>query len=44
MATLVRVALEEAVANARPTARSLGIGASGSSDTARARRGAIVLN
>jgi CopG-like RHH_1 or ribbon-helix-helix domain, RHH_5 len=35
MANLVREALEELVANARPTPRSLGIGASGSTDTAR---------
>jgi plasmid stability protein len=35
MATLVREALEETVANARPKPRSIGIGASGSSDTAR---------
>ncbi len=35
MATVVREALEETVARARPTPRSLGIGASGSTDTAR---------
>jgi plasmid stability protein len=35
MATLVREALEETVANARPTPRSIGVGASGSTDTAR---------
>ena len=34
MATVVREALEERVARARPTPRSLGAGASGSPDTA----------
>ncbi len=35
MATVVREALEESVGRVRPTPRSLGIGASGSTDTAR---------
>jgi hypothetical protein len=35
MATVVREALEERVARARPAPRSLGIGASGSTDTSR---------
>ena len=34
MATVVREVLEERVARARPTPRSLGVGASGSTDTA----------
>ncbi|MGH2915640.1 MAG: CopG family transcriptional regulator [Solirubrobacteraceae bacterium] len=35
MATVVREALEDAVDRARPIPRSLGVGASGSTDTAR---------
>ena len=35
MATVIREALEETVAHARPTPRSLGVAASGSTDTAR---------
>lgn len=35
MATVVREALEETVARVRPTPRSLGVGASGATDTAR---------
>ena len=34
MSTVVREALEERVARVRPTPRSLGVGASGSTDTA----------
>ena len=35
MATIIREALDEKVASARPMPRSLGIGASGTRDTAR---------
>lgn len=35
MAAVIREALEEAAARARPVPRSLGLGASGSKDTAR---------
>jgi hypothetical protein len=35
MATLIREAIDEKVAGARPKPRSLGVGASGSTDTAR---------
>ncbi|MBV9196080.1 MAG: ribbon-helix-helix protein, CopG family [Solirubrobacterales bacterium] len=35
MATLIREALEESLARARPMPRSLGVGSSGSPDTAR---------
>ena len=35
MATMIREAIDEKVAGVRPKPRSLGVGASGASDTAR---------